>query len=470
MPESSQAATINSKYILAAGFGSILGLLVMLLLIWYSNVSTTQREIDAIVNVHNEKSALIADMRDITRTRAMSLYRLRLLVDPVEIEQEQLNFNLMEGNLLVARLRFTELPLSQAEQNTWNSIKNLLDIDRHSQQKTLELVLHSKMAEVDLNLLDYVIPTQKNLVKQFSNLLNIQRVVIRNAAGVVRKAHDKTLSITVILGATATIIGVLIAILTIRRTSHAEVALLRASSSAQEANRLKSEFIANMSHELRTPLNAILGYGEVLIEDSKIDGNDVYIKDLEKITTSGNELLALINSMLDLSKIDAGKLTLHPQEISILALVNETASSIKTLAEKNNNLLKINCEPNIGIMYADELRVRQSLYNLLNNACKFSKNGVITLDTNTNIEKNGTQNILIKVSDTGIGIDREQLKKLFQPFAQLDSSISRKYGGTGLGLILTKRYCELMGGDLIAKSQKGVGSTFTIKLPRGSAD
>ena len=470
MPESSQASTINSKYILAAGFGSILGLLVILLLIWYSNVSSTQREIDALVNVHNEKSALISDMRDITRTRAMSLYRLRLLVEPVEIEQEQLNFNLMEGSLLVARLRFTELPLSQAEQDTWNSIKNLLDIDRQSQQKTLELVLHSKMAEVDLNLLDYVIPTQKYLVKQFSKLLNIQRVVIRNAAGAVRKAHNKTLSITVILGTTATIIGVLIAILTIRRTSHAEVALLRASNSAQEANRLKSEFIANMSHELRTPMNAILGYGEVLVEESKIDGNDVYIKDLRKITTAGNELLALINSMLDLSKIDAGKLTLHPQEISIQALVDETASSKKTLAEKNNNLMKINCEPEIGIMYADELRLRQALYNLLNNACKFSKNGVITLDVITKIEKTGAQCILIKVSDTGIGIDHEQLKKLFQPFGQLDASISRKYGGTGLGLILTKRYCELMGGGLIAKSQKGVGSTFTIELPRGSAD
>ena len=470
MPESSQASTINSKYILAAGFGSILGLLVMLLLVWYSNVSETQREIDAIVNVHNEKSALISDMRDITRTRAMSLHQLRLLVDPAEIEQEHLNFNLMEGNLLVARLRFSELPLSQAEQDTWGAIKNLLDIDRQSQQKTLELVLLSKMAEVDLNLLDYVIPTQKNLVKQFSKLLNIQRVVIRNAAGIVRTAHAKTLSVTVVLGAAATIIGILIAILTIRRTSHAEVALLRASNSAQEANRLKSEFIANMSHELRTPLSAILGYGEVLIEDSKIDGNDIYIKDLRKITTAGNELLALINSMLDLSKIDAGKLTLHPQEFSIQALINGAAASTKTLAEKNNNLLKVNCEPGIGIMYADELRVRQSLFNLLSNACKFSKNGVITLDASTIIEKNDAQYILIKVSDTGIGIDHEQLKKLFQPFAQLDSSINRKYGGTGLGLILTKRYCELMGGDLIAKSQKDVGSTFTIKLPRGSAD
>ena len=159
MPESSQASTINSKYILAAGFGSILGLLVILLLIWYSNVSSTQREIDAIVNVHNEKSALISDMRDITRTRAMSLYRLRLLVEPVEIEQEQLNFNLMEGSLLVARLRFTELPLSQAEQDTWNSIKHLLDIDRQFKTKTLKLVLHSKMAEVDLKLHDYVMPT-----------------------------------------------------------------------------------------------------------------------------------------------------------------------------------------------------------------------------------------------------------------------------------------------------------------------
>jgi signal transduction histidine kinase/CheY-like chemotaxis protein len=233
---------------------------------------------------------------------------------------------------------------------------------------------------------------------------------------------------------------------------------------AEQANRTKSAFLANMSHELRTPLNAIIGYSEMLQEEAADLGQEDFVPDLKKIHGAGKHLLALINDILDLSKIEAGKMELYLETFEIRNLVEDVRATIHPLIEKNQNTLRVTYSSELGPMHADVTRVRQVLFNLLSNASKFTERGTVILDVTREEEPDGDM-IVIRVEDTGIGMSPEQLGKLFQAFTQADASTSRKYGGTGLGLVICRRFCQMMGGDVTVESTPGVGSVFTVKLP-----
>jgi signal transduction histidine kinase len=228
----------------------------------------------------------------------------------------------------------------------------------------------------------------------------------------------------------------------------------------EAASRHKTEFLANMSHELRTPLNAIIGYSEMLQEEAEDLGQDAFIGDLEKIRAAGRHLLELINAVLDLSKIEAGKMELSIEEFDVAALVRDIAGVVQPLAEKNDNRLAAHAAADVATMRADQTKVRQALFNLLANACKFTEHGSVTLHAARDAGV-----IVFTVSDTGIGMTREQMPRLFQDFTQGDASTARRYGGTGLGLSLSQRLCRLMGGDIAVESEAGRGTTLTIRLP-----
>ncbi len=270
----------------------------------------------------------------------------------------------------------------------------------------------------------------------------------------------------------------------IQRVAEYTEDLHEAKVAAEAANRSKSAFLANMSHELRTPLNAIINYSEMLQEDAQDSGSEDFLPDLEKIQTAGKHLLDMISDILDISKIEAGHVTLYLENFDVATMIEEVMTTAQPLVEKKGNALALKTKGELGTMYADQPKVRQILLNLLSNAAKFTEKGVITIGVeriqtkrkkSTKQKKNNdellpgsTYNyplLIFRVSDTGIGMTDEQLEQIFKPFTQADASTTRKYGGTGLGLTISQRLCQILGGEISVESQDGKGSTFTVRLP-----
>jgi signal transduction histidine kinase len=233
---------------------------------------------------------------------------------------------------------------------------------------------------------------------------------------------------------------------------------------AMEANASKSKFLANMTHELRTPMNAIIGYTELLREEALERNLPDFQEDLEKINASAKILMELINGILDLSKIESGKMNIKLESFKIQDVIQAAIHTIEPMVQKNKNVLEVQCDENLGYMVADSAWVRQTLINLLSNACKFTEGGEISLEV-IRVNRNNVPWVIFKIVDTGIGIAQKEIRSVFSEFTQADSSINRKFGGTGLGLAISQRFCRMMGGVITLNSEVDKGSTFTIQLP-----
>jgi signal transduction histidine kinase len=231
----------------------------------------------------------------------------------------------------------------------------------------------------------------------------------------------------------------------------------------QQASEHKSQFVSNMSHELRTPLNAVIGLTDMLVTNAARFGTEKAKEPLQRVHRAGTHLLGLINQVLDLSKIEAGKLELNPQTVQLLPLIKDVISTAEQLAGQNKNRLVVDAQENLGALTIDPMRLRQILLNLLSNACKFTKAGEVKLAARKG--SNGSNFVAFAVSDTGIGMTPEQQAKVFEEFSQADATTAQKFGGTGLGLAITRKLARMMGGDVTVTSEPGKGSIFTVRLP-----
>jgi signal transduction histidine kinase len=238
------------------------------------------------------------------------------------------------------------------------------------------------------------------------------------------------------------------------------------SRQLQLASEHKSQFLASMSHELRTPLNAIIGLTEMMVTNAPRFGTEKALEPLRRVNAAGTHLLSLINEILDLSKIEAGKLELNPEPVNLARLIDEVIGTAGQLAEKNKNRLIVDAQENLGALTADSMRLKQILLNLLSNACKFTKEGEVALRVRKVAD--GRDWVELAVADSGIGMTAEQQAKLFQDFTQADSLTARRYGGTGLGLAISRKLARMMGGDVTVTSEPGKGSVFTVRLPSGA--
>jgi PAS domain S-box-containing protein len=268
--------------------------------------------------------------------------------------------------------------------------------------------------------------------------------------------------------ASGTLVGTVGAVMDVTERKRIEEQLVAAVDASEDARRAKSAFLANMSHELRTPLNAIIGYSEMLQEDLRERGADDLVPDMVKIHGAGKHLLRLINDILDVSKIEAGKMDLVPEVFDVATLVRDVANTIAPLVKDRGNALDVRCARALGSMKADLTRVRQVLLNLLSNAAKFTENGKLALEVDR-MAMNDEAWVRFRVRDTGIGMSPEQLARLFKAFAQADVSTTRRYGGSGLGLVISRQLCQMMGGEVTVDSAPGTGSTFTVLLPTNMA-
>ena len=346
----------------------------------------------------------------------------------------------------------------------WSGSAMLLVVDATPQSTLMLAIMMFAVTAIGSNSLASHLPSAVTFIV----------VILGPIAGIMMVDTDHVIRVSGL----AVLVGTMALIATVVRAGTETAALLRtelrlsdavaeamdARGVAERASVAKSEFLANMSHELRTPLNAILGYSEMLSEDARACGSDDTAKDLDRIASAGRHLLALINDVLDLSKIEAGRMELHIDTVDVAAVVRRVVDTSGTLAAAAGNVLSAEGLDELGTIQSDALKLQQVLLNLVGNACKFTSNGQVRLMCARQRGDDGDR-LVVAVRDTGIGITPEQMQRLFTQFMQADNSATRQYGGTGLGLAISQKLCHLMGGLITVESRFGQGSTFTVHLP-----
>jgi signal transduction histidine kinase len=472
---------------IAVSFVLVLTLLLVMVLFGLNRMNLMQSKLDAITREHNVKTDLMVSIRNALYERQLRLRDIMLIQDPFERDKAAAAFSRFELDVVKARDQILAMQLNKDEKKLLNEIRKNMQLAYQSQFKIIEDSIFHYDQEITSASLEQAFTPQEVVMEKVEQMIRLQKNATLKAVMDAEKSYAETKVSVYFLGGGALIFGVLIALLVIRHseTQSRKVAeamseieqshnlledrvierteeLVKLRDEALELNKAKDAFLANMSHELRTPLNIIVGYSELLEEDAQEDGNKKLIADLKKIQSAATHQLTLINSILDISKIEEGQLDIHPLDFDVESLLHEINEASKPLMSKNHNTLTIDCTHGIGMMFSDNIRIRQILLNLLSNAAKFTDKGTVSLNVSKDSESNEIQ---FQVIDNGVGIPEKYMDYLFEKFTQADSSTTRQFGGTGLGLSISKQLSHILKGDITVSSEEGNGSCFTLTLP-----
>jgi len=458
----------SSKLILVSGFAFVILIMTALTITWAIHVFESKENIKVIFGEQKQSRLLVA-MRDAARQRAIYLHRMAMMKDVFDRDDEYMKFNAAASEFIAARDELLSMEKGASKELLiWNKARPHIISGQAAQLETAELILQEQGAKANQLLLEKVIPIQNKVNDTLSAMFGVQKDTATQAYEAAIKRNEKIYWIAILSGSSAVLLTIVIAIIVIRRTRYAEVSLDEARVAAQTATEMKSQFLANMSHEIRTPLTAVIGYADTLLEKGMSE--DEREHSATRILNNGKHLLHIINDILDISKIEAGQLSIEKLSVAQAQLMADIDTLIGGAIRDDGLDFQINYQfPVPEKINTDPTRLKQILLNLLGNAKKFTEQGGIVLSVSYDP---ALQLMSYEVKDTGVGMDEEEQSRLFKPFTQADTSTTRKFGGTGLGLYISRQLTQMLGGDLACESEKGKGSRFvaTVDAGRGAGD
>lgn len=455
--------TVPTKTILRASFTVVIVLITLLAAVSITQISRLNDSITKIVGLANLKIEYASDMREAVRLRRFSLNKMVAMNDIFDRDEEIMRFYDMAMLYRTARVKLIALEMNAVESLLHKKLTGITVTAQATARQLLERIAEGEEYDAIKEELEHALGIQAQVLGLLTDMVGLQKDFSKQAAARAADEYQTTINSILLICGIVLLLSYLILHIITRYVTRQNEALLAATQA-------KSDFLASMSHELRTPLNAIIGYSDLLkeelVEDEKLDA---YSDDLDKIHYSGKHLLSLISNILDLSKIEAGKMDLVLGKTTVHGVLDEVAATVQPLMSKNNNRFEVTYSDDLGSIVTDTTKLRQVLFNLLSNAAKFTQDGSIILKA-SRLAKRGQGTIQFQVIDTGIGLSREQIDKLFQPFSQATDTTSHKYGGSGLGLEISKKICKMLGGTITVDSKLGNGSIFTITVLDQSGD